>query len=96
MLESVSLRRGESLRVLENRFTGWTDVDLSAQGIREAHRADKLQETRGHSFDVAYTSVLRRVIRTLWIVVDEINLMFIPVYCSWRLNEGYHGAHARA
>jgi len=67
-------------------------VELSAHGIQEAHRADKLQKTKGYSFDVAYTSVRKRVIKTLWIVVDEINLMFIPVHCSWRLNEGYYGA----
>ncbi len=75
----------------ENRFTGWTDVALSAHGIQEAQRAGRLLKAEGYSFDMAYTSVLRRAIRTLWIVLDEMDLMYIPVYRSWRLNERHYG-----
>ena len=87
----VLLRHGESQWNLENRFTGWTDVDLSSHGIQEAHRAGRLLKSVGYSFDVAYTSVLKRAIRTLWIVLDETDLMYIPVYRSWRLNERHYG-----
>lgn len=92
MSKLVLLRHGQSLWNLENRFTGWTDVDLSDQGIREAHQAGMLLKSEGYMFDVAYTSVLKRAIRTLWIVLDEMDLMWIPVYCSWRLNERHYGA----
>ena len=92
MLKLVLLRHGESLWNMENRFTGWTDVDLSEQGRQEALRAAGVLKTQGFSFDVAYTSVLKRAIRTLWIVLDEMDLMWIPVHCSWRLNERHYGA----
>ena len=92
MLKLVLLRHGESIWNQENRFTGWTDVDLSARGIEEAHRAGKQLKTEGFEFDFAYTSVLTRAIRTLWIVLDELNLMWIPVVRSWRLNERHYGA----
>jgi len=91
MLELVLLRHGQSVWNLENRFTGWTDVDLSDQGIREAHEAGRLLKAEGYTFDVAYTSVLRRAIRTLWIILDDLDLMWIPVHCSWRLNERHYG-----
>ncbi|MFH1379929.1 MAG: 2,3-diphosphoglycerate-dependent phosphoglycerate mutase [bacterium] len=88
----VLLRHGESVWNKENRFTGWTDVDLSQKGIKEAHDAGKLIKEQGFSFDVAYTSVLKRAVRTLWITLDELNLMWIPVYRSWRLNERHYGS----
>ena len=88
----ILLRHGQSLWNLENKFTGWTDVDLSNQGIEEAHQAGKLLKNRGYTIDSAYTSVLKRAIRTLWIVLDELNFMWIPVHRSWRLNERYYGA----
>ncbi len=77
---------------MENRFTGWTDVDLTPQGHAEAHAAAKLLKEGGYTFDVAYTSVLKRAIRTLWIVMDDMNLMWIPVIRDWRLNERHYGA----
>jgi 2,3-bisphosphoglycerate-dependent phosphoglycerate mutase len=86
------LRHGESTWNKENRFTGWTDVDLSEKGIEEAKSAAKLLKEGGYTFDIAYTSVLKRGIRTLWIVLDEMDLMWIPVYRSWRLNERHYGA----
>jgi 2,3-bisphosphoglycerate-dependent phosphoglycerate mutase len=86
------LRHGESTWNLENRFTGWTDVDLTENGIREAHQAGKLLHEAGYTFDIAYTSVLKRAIRTLWIVQDELDLMWIPVIREWRLNERHYGA----
>ena len=76
----------------ENLFTGWTDVDLSAKGVEEAHEAGKLLLREGYDFDVAYTSVLKRAIRTLWIVLDEMDRMWLPVYRNWRLNERHYGA----
>lgn len=88
----VLLRHGQSLWNLENKFTGWTDVDLSKQGIGEAHQAGMLLKSEGYEFDVAYTSLLKRAIRTLWIVLDELDLMWIPVHRSWRLNERHYGA----
>jgi 2,3-bisphosphoglycerate-dependent phosphoglycerate mutase len=88
----VLLRHGQSLWNLENRFTGWTDIDLSEQGIQEAHQAGMLLKSEGYVFDVAYTSFLKRGIRTLWIVLDELDLMWIPVHCSWKLNERHYGA----
>ncbi len=92
MLTIVLLRHGQSVWNLENRFTGWTDVDLSDQGIREARAAGQLLNAEGYSFDLAFTSVLKRAIRTLWIVLDEMDLMWIPVHRSWSLNERHYGA----
>jgi 2,3-bisphosphoglycerate-dependent phosphoglycerate mutase len=92
MYKVVLLRHGESTWNKENRFTGWTDVDLSERGVAEAHRAGQLLRQQGYVFDVAYTSVLKRAIRTLWIAMDEMDLMWIPVYNSWRLNERHYGA----
>ena len=88
----VLLRHGESTWNKENRFTGWTDVDLSERGREEAHAAGRLLKDGGYSFDVAYTSVLKRAIRTLWIVLDQLDLMWIPVTKDWRLNERHYGA----
>jgi 2,3-bisphosphoglycerate-dependent phosphoglycerate mutase len=88
----VLLRHGESIWNKENRFTGWTDVDLSERGIAEAHRSGVLLKEQGVAFDLAFTSVLRRAIRTLWIVLEEMDLMWIPVQHSWRLNERHYGA----
>jgi 2,3-bisphosphoglycerate-dependent phosphoglycerate mutase len=88
----VLLRHGESTWNKENRFTGWTDVDLSDTGREEAVAAGRLLRHEGYIFDAAYTSVLKRAIRTLWIVLDEMDLMWIPVYRSWRLNERHYGA----
>jgi 2,3-bisphosphoglycerate-dependent phosphoglycerate mutase len=88
----ILLRHGESDWNRDNRFTGWTDVDLSEQGIQEAHRAASLLRRAGCSFDVAYTSVLKRAIRTLWIVLDDLDMLWLPVYRSWRLNERHYGA----
>ncbi len=92
MKKLVLLRHGESEWNKENRFTGWTDVDLSEQGQIEAQQAGKLLKAEGYSFDIAFTSVLKRAIRTLWIVLDELDLMWIPVERSWRLNERHYGA----
>ena len=91
-IKVVLLRHGESTWNKENRFTGWTDVDLSEKGVKEAHEAGKTLKKEGYSFDLAYTSVLKRAIRTLWIALDEMDLMWIPVYRSWRLNERHYGA----
>jgi 2,3-bisphosphoglycerate-dependent phosphoglycerate mutase len=88
----VLLRHGESVWNKENRFTGWTDVDLSEKGIQEARQAGLALKENGFSFDVAYTSVLKRAIRTLWIVLDQMDAMWIPVHNSWRLNERHYGA----
>jgi len=87
----VLIRHGESLWNKENRFTGWTDIDLSEKGIHEAHKAATLLREEGFTFDVAFTSVLKRAIRTLWIILDDMDLMWIPVYRSWRLNERHYG-----
>jgi len=92
MFKMVLLRHGESVWNKENRFTGWTDVDLSEKGLDEAHAAGRLLKADGQVFDVAYTSVLKRAIRTLWIVLDEMDLMWLPVHLSWRLNERHYGA----
>lgn len=92
MYKVVLLRHGESTWNKENRFTGWTDVDLSETGRVEAHAAGQLLKQEGFTFDVAYTSVLTRAIRTLWIVLDELDLMWLPVIKSWRLNERHYGA----
>jgi 2,3-bisphosphoglycerate-dependent phosphoglycerate mutase len=88
----VLLRHGESQWNLENRFTGWTDVDLTDNGSTEAAAAGELLKREGYSFDIAYTSVLRRAIRTLWLALDALDLMWIPVVHSWRLNERHYGA----
>ncbi len=88
----VLLRHGQSEWNLANRFTGWTDVDLTEQGLEEAHAAATLISNDGYSFDIAFTSVLTRAIRTLWIVLDELDIMWIPVVRSWRLNERHYGA----
>lgn len=92
MRKLVLLRHGESLWNEENLFTGWTDVELSDKGIEEAKKAALLLKNAGFVFDAAFTSVLKRAIRTLWIVLDEMDLMWIPVYRSWRLNERHYGA----
>lgn len=92
MMKLVLLRHGESTWNKENRFTGWTDVDLSEKGIEEAMTAGQRLKAEGFVFDVAFTSVLKRAIRTLWIVQDEMDLMWIPVHLSWRLNERHYGA----
>ncbi len=88
----VLLRHGESEWNKANLFTGWTDVDLSARGKEEAHEAGRVLKQQGFGFGVAYTSVLKRAIRTLWIVLDEMDLMWIPVIVDWRLNERHYGA----
>ncbi len=86
------LRHGESVWNSENRFTGWTDVDLSPRGIDEARTGGRLLRTEGFRFDFAFTSVLKRAIRTLWIALDELDQMWLPVEKSWRLNERHYGA----
>ena len=91
MHKVVLLRHGESTWNKENRFTGWTDVDLSEKGISEAHKAGKLLKSEGYKFDIAYTSVLKRAIKTLWITLEEMDLMWIPVIRNWRLNERHYG-----
>lgn len=88
----VLLRHGESVWNKSNRFTGWTDVDLSDGGVLESAEAGRLLREEGYCFDVAFTSVLKRAIRTLWIVLDEMDLMWVPVRRSWRLNERHYGA----
>jgi 2,3-bisphosphoglycerate-dependent phosphoglycerate mutase len=92
MIKLVLLRHGESIWNKKNLFTGWTDVDLSDQGKVEARQAGELLKAEGYTFDVAFTSVLKRAIRTLWIALDELDLMWIPVAHSWRLNERHYGA----
>src|SRR5438876_5853305 len=88
----VLLRHGESIWNMENRFTGWTDVDLSLKGIEEARAGGRQMLADGYIFEVAFTSVLKRAIRTLWLALDEMDLMWIPVHKSWRLNERHYGA----
>jgi 2,3-bisphosphoglycerate-dependent phosphoglycerate mutase len=92
MHKVVLLRHGESTWNKENRFTGWTDVDLSDRGRQEATTSGRLLRDGGYVFDIAYTSVLKRAIRTCWIVLDEMDLMWIPVERNWRLNERHYGA----
>ena len=92
MKKLVLIRHGESTWNKENRFTGWTDVDLSEKGRQEAKEGGQVLKAGGYTFDVAYTSVLKRAIRTLWTVLDEMDLMWIPVHRSWRLNERHYGA----
>lgn len=91
MYKLVLVRHGESEWNKANRFTGWTDVDLSEKGIAEAKEAGQTLKAQGYSFDLAFTSVLKRAIRTLWIIMDEMDLMWIPVENSWRLNERHYG-----
>lgn len=91
MKKLVLLRHGESTWNKENRFTGWTDVDLSEKGHEEARAAGQLLKENGFKFDIAYTSVLKRAIRTLWTVLDELDQMWLPVEKSWRLNERHYG-----
>jgi 2,3-bisphosphoglycerate-dependent phosphoglycerate mutase len=88
----VLLRHGQSIWNLENLFTGWIDVDLSQQGLLEAAEAGRLLKAEGIAFDIAFTSVLKRAIRTLWIALDEMDMMWLPVERSWRLNERHYGA----
>ena len=92
MTKLTLVRHGQSQWNLENRFTGWTDVDLSSTGTEEAKQAGATLKAEGFTFDVAFTSVLKRAIRTLWIIQDEMDLMWIPVRLSWRLNERHYGA----
>ncbi len=92
MYKLVLIRHGESQWNKENRFTGWKDVDLSEKGLGEAHAAGRLLRDEGFTFDEAYTSVLKRAIRTLWIILDEMDLMWIPETKSWMLNERHYGA----
>ena len=88
----VLQRHGESIWNKENLFTGWTDVDLSEKGTEEAKKAGRILKEKGYSFDTAYTSVLKRAIRTLWLTLDEMDLMWLPVIKNWRLNERHYGA----
>jgi 2,3-bisphosphoglycerate-dependent phosphoglycerate mutase len=92
MYKLVLLRHGESDWNRENRFTGWTDVDLSAKGVEEARAGGRLLKAEGYAFDVAFTSVLRRAIKTLWLALEEMDRMWIPVEKNWRLNERHYGA----
>jgi 2,3-bisphosphoglycerate-dependent phosphoglycerate mutase len=92
MYKLVLIRHGESTWNKENRFTGWVDVDLTEQGVGEAQAAGKLLKENGYAFDIAYTSVLKRAIRTLWHVQDQMDQMYLPVVHSWRLNERHYGA----
>jgi 2,3-bisphosphoglycerate-dependent phosphoglycerate mutase len=92
MYRIVLLRHGESVWNKENRFTGWTDVDLSPRGEEEAKRAGEMLKAAGFGFDCAYTSVLKRAIKTLWLALETMDLMWIPVHHSWRLNERHYGA----
>ena len=92
MYKIVFMRHGESTWNLENRFTGWTDVDLTDKGVAEAKTAGRVLKEAGFTFDVAYTSVLKRAIRTLWLAMDEMDAMYLPVKNDWRLNERHYGA----
>jgi 2,3-bisphosphoglycerate-dependent phosphoglycerate mutase len=92
MYKIVFMRHGESTWNLENRFTGWTDVDLTEKGVSEAKAAGDVLKREGYTFDLCYTSVLQRAIRTLWLTLDEMDLMYLPVKNDWRLNERHYGA----
>ena len=92
MIKLVLVRHGESIWNYENIFTGWTDVDLSAHGITEAKQAGSILKKEGYVFDIAFTSVLKRAIKTLWYILDEMDLAWIPVHKTWRLNERHYGA----
>jgi 2,3-bisphosphoglycerate-dependent phosphoglycerate mutase len=91
MYKLVLMRHGESQWNLENRFTGWTDIDLTEAGRDQARRAGELLKEKGYVFDVAFTSVLKRAIRTLWIALDAMDTMYLPVHNNWRLNERHYG-----
>jgi 2,3-bisphosphoglycerate-dependent phosphoglycerate mutase len=91
MYKLVLIRHGESTWNLENRFTGWTDVDLTDTGVEQAKNAGRLLKAEGYEFDVAYTSVLKRAIRTLWLALDEMDRTWLPVLKTWRLNERHYG-----
>jgi 2,3-bisphosphoglycerate-dependent phosphoglycerate mutase len=92
MYKIVLMRHGESTWNLDNRFTGWTDVDLTDKGIAEARAAGRVLREAGFTFDLAYTSVLKRAIRTLWLAMDEMDMMWLPINNDWRLNERHYGA----
>jgi 2,3-bisphosphoglycerate-dependent phosphoglycerate mutase len=92
MIKALLLRHGESIFNRENRFTGWTDVDLSEEGILEAKKAGRLMKDEGCEFDIAFTSRLKRTIRTLWLVAEEMDLFWIPEIHAWELNERHYGA----
>lgn len=92
MIKLVLIRHGQSLWNVENRFTGWTDVDLSKSGLSEAREAGIILRKHGYIFDIAFTSVLKRAIRTLWIILHEVDFMWIPVHKTWRLNERHYGS----
>ena len=92
MIKLVIVRHGESIWNYENIFTGWTDIDLSDNGVAEAIQAGKILKKEGYVFDMAFTSVLKRAIKTLWYILDEMDLAWIPEYKSWRLNERHYGA----
>ena len=92
MHKLVLIRHGESTWNLENRFTGWTDVDLTPTGVEQARNAGRLLKAEGYEFDLAYTSVLKRAIRTLWHCLDEMDRMWLPILKHWRLNERHYGA----
>jgi 2,3-bisphosphoglycerate-dependent phosphoglycerate mutase len=92
VIKLVLLRHGESIWNLENRFTGWTDVDLSPRGVQEAQEAARLLREGRYDFDITYTSLLKRAIRTLWIVLEGLDRMWVPVHGNWRLNERHYGA----
>jgi 2,3-bisphosphoglycerate-dependent phosphoglycerate mutase len=91
MIKLVLVRHGESVWNKENRFTGWTDVDLSEKGLEEAKRGGQRLKAEGYTFDIAFTSVLKRAIRTLWITLDQLDQMWLPVTHTWRLNERHYG-----
>lgn len=92
MKKIVLLRHGESSWNKENRFTGWTDVDLTDKGIEEAKQAGRLMKEAGFEFDQAYSSVLKRAMRTLWLALEEMDRLWIPIQRNWRLNERHYGA----
>lgn len=92
MIKLIVVRHGESIWNYENIFTGWTDIDLSARGVAEAKQAGKILKKEGYVFDIAFTSILKRAIKTLWYILDEMDLTWIPVYKTWRLNERHYGA----
>ena len=92
MYKIVFMRHGESTWNLENRFTGWTDVDLTEKGVAEAKAAGRVLKQAGFTFDLAYTSVLKRAVRTLWLALDEMDMMYLPIKNDWRLNERHYGA----
>jgi 2,3-bisphosphoglycerate-dependent phosphoglycerate mutase len=92
MYKLVLMRHGESQWNLENRFTGWTDVDLTDLGREQARKAGQMLKDQGYEFDIAFTSVLKRAIRTLWIALDAMDTMYLPVHNNWRLNERHYGA----